>query len=261
MCSGPFTRFFAYASFAGQSDLQKEIDVKIIRVVAFLVLGLAMLGAAGLWILSSLPRPRPQTPLAVAAASGSPEELRRELAVHPGVEGSEGLGALVWAARTGRADSIAELVHAGVDPNQQDSGPNGWPPLIHAVHKDQLGSVRALLSAGAEPDLTNPDGLTPLMLAAAQGEGEIVEELLASGADPRLKQPGGETALTYAATEADARCVKALLHRAPDLRLGDTWKDWLAPRLARLRGRTEVVALLNDLSSAEKAENTAKVQR
>ena len=218
--------------------------MKIIRILAFLALGLAMLAAVGLWLLSSLPRARPRTPLAVAAASGSREELRRELAVHPEVQGSEGLGALIWASRTGRADSIAELVHAGVDPNQQDSGPNGWTPLMHAIHKNQLGSVRALLSAGAEPDLASPNGLTPLMLAAAQGEGEIVEELLATGADPRLKQPGGETALTHAAIAADARCVKALLGRAPDLRLGDTWEDWLAPKVARLRGRTEVVALL-----------------
>ena len=219
--------------------------MKIIRVLVFLTLGLAVLAAVGLWILTSLPRARPRTPLAVAAASGSPEELRRELAVHPGIQGSEGLGALIWASRTGREDSIAELVHAGVDPNQQDSGPNGWPPLMHAIHKDQLGSVRALLSAGAEPDLASPKGLTPLMLAAAQGEGEIVEELLANGADPRLKQPGGETALTHAVIAADARCVKALLGRAPDLRLGDTWEDWLAPKVARLRGRREVVTLLN----------------
>jgi ankyrin repeat protein len=225
--------------------------VKMIRVVAFLGLGLAMLGALGFWLLTVLPRARPRTPLAVVAAQGSPAELRRELEVHPDIHGNESLDALVWASRSGRTDSIAELAHAGVSPNQQDSGPNGWPPLMHAVHKNQLESVRSLLSAGAEPDLANPAGLTPLMLAAAQGEGEIVEELLASGADPRLKQPGGETALTYAATAADARCVKALLHRAPDLRLGNTWKDWLAPRLARLRGRREVVALLKDPRSGK----------
>ncbi len=227
--------------------------MKTFRVVAFLGLGLALLAAAGLWFLTVLPRARPRTPLAVAAARGSAEELRRELAIHPGIQASEGLEALVWASRSGRTESIAELARAGVDPNQQDSGPNGWPPLMHAVHKNQLESVRALLSAGAEPDRANPDGLTPLMLAAAQGEGEIVEELLANGADPRLRQPGGETALTYAATEADARCVKALLGRAPDLRLGTTWKDWLAPRLARLRGRTEVVALLNRSRNTRKA--------
>jgi len=235
--------------------------VKIIRVVAFLGLGLAMLGAVGLWLLTVLPRARPRNPLAVAAAGGSPEELKRELALHPGGLGDEGLGALIWASRRGRTGSIAELVHAGVSPNQQDSGPNGWPPLMHAVHKNQIGSVRALLSAGAEPDLANPDGLTPLMLAAAQGEGEIVEELLASGADPRLKQPGGQTALTYAVTEADARCVKALLGRAPDLRLGDTWRDWLAPKLARLRGRTEVIALLKDPGSARNAAIAGREKR
>jgi ankyrin repeat protein len=90
------------------------------------------------------------------------------------------------------------------------------------------------------------------MLAAAQGEGEIVEELLATGADPRVKQPGGETALTHAVVAADARCVKALLGRAPDLRLGDTWEDWLAPKVARLRGRTEVVALLDQAGEGKR---------
>ena len=143
--------------------------MKIIRAAAFLALGLAILGALGLWILTRLPRARPQTPLAVAADSGSPAELRRQLAIHPDLQG-EGLGALVWASRSGRTGAIEDLIHAGVDPNQQDSGPNGWPPLIHAVHKGQLGSVRALLSAGAEPDFANPKGLTPLMLASAQGE-------------------------------------------------------------------------------------------
>jgi ankyrin repeat protein len=235
--------------------------VKIIRVVAFLGLGLALLGAVGLWLLRMLPRARPRTPLAVAAAGGSPAELKRELALHPGVLGNEGLGALIWASRSGQTEAIAELAHAGVDPNQQDSGPNGWPPLMHAIHKNQLGSVRALLSAGAEPDLAAPNGLTPLMLAAAQGEGDIVEELLASGADPRLKQPGGESALTHAVVAADARCVKALLGRAPDLRLGDTWEDWLAPKVARLRGRTEVIALLKDSRSAGKAGNAGAVRR
>jgi ankyrin repeat protein len=226
--------------------------VKTIRVMAFLGLGVAMLAATGLRLLTSLPRARPRTPLAVAAAQGSPEELRRQLAVHPDLRRGESLDALIWASRSGRRGSIAEMVHAGVDPNQQDSGPSGWPPLMHAVHKNQLESVRALLSAGAEPDFANPGGLTPLMLAAAQGEGEIVEELLASGADPRLKQPGGESALTYAATAADSRCVKALLGRAPDLRLGNTWKDWLAPKIARLRGRMKVVALLNRTGIAGK---------
>ena len=235
--------------------------MKIIRVVAFLGLGLAMLGALGFWLLTVMPRARPRTPLAVAAAQGSLEELRRKLAVHPDIHGHESLDALIWASRSGRTDSIAELARAGVDPNQQDSGPNGWPPLIHAVHKGQLESVRALLTAGAEPDLAAPNGITPLMLAAAQSEGAIVEELLASGADPRLKQPGGVTALTYAVAEGNARCVKALLGRAPDLRLGDNWRDWLAPRLARLRGRRDVLALLKNPRSARTAANAGEEQR
>jgi ankyrin repeat protein len=230
---------------------KEEDDVKI-RVVASIALGLALLAVAGLSVLRwLLPRPHPVTPLAVAAASGSAAELERELALHPAdVEGGDGLTPLMWAARTGRADAIGELVRAGADPDLRDSALNGWTPLLHAVHKDQPGAVRALLAAGADPGRPAPNGLTPLMLASAQGEGEIVEALLAAGADPRAKQPGGETALTHAAVAADARCVKALLAKAPDLRLGDTWEDWLAPKVARLRGRSEVAALLTPREEA-----------
>ena len=227
--------------------------MKIIRVLAFLALGLAMLAAIGLWILSSLPRPKPSTPLAVAAARGSREELKRELALHPGILEREGLGALIWAARTGRADSIAELVRAGVDPNQQDSGVNNWTPLLHAVHKNQLGAVRALLAAGADPNQSNPKGITPLMLACSQGEGEIVDVLLSTGADPYARQRGDETALTYAMTQGDRRVIESLLRKAPDLRLTDSWEGAFARVLARLRGQRDILKRLNQPPAVQRA--------
>ncbi|HEX4963323.1 MAG TPA: ankyrin repeat domain-containing protein [Thermoanaerobaculia bacterium] len=224
--------------------------MKIIRVLAFFALGFAMLAFVGLWILRSLPRPHPRAPLEVAAVNGSREELRRELAVRPGAWGSEGLGALIWASRTGRADSIAELVHAGVDPNQQDSGPNNWTPLLHAVHKGQLGALHALIAAGADPNKPNPKGITPLMLACSQGEAEIVDALLAAGADPYARQKGDETALTYAMTQGNGRVIRTLLRKAPNLRLTDSWEGHLARLLARFRGQRDVLRLLNQPPAA-----------
>lgn len=217
------------------------------RILGSIALGLLVLAAAGVWVLQRvMPRARPETSLAAAAANGTSEELRRELKLHaPDDPDDHGFTALVWAARSGQAEAIGELARAGADPDRQDGGPNGWTPLLHAVHKNQRGSVRALIAAGADVDRPAPNGITPLMLAASQAEEEIVEELLASGADPHARQPGGETVLTHAVIGGDARIVRALLNRAPDLRMGDTWEDRAARLFARARGRSEVLAAIH----------------
>lgn len=91
-----------------------------LRILAAVALGLALLLAAAVWLLTLLPRPRPGD-----------------------------FDALVWAARTGRVDSIDALVRAGSDLERQDSAVNGWTPLLHAVHKNQLGARCASCSASA----------------------------------------------------------------------------------------------------------------
>jgi ankyrin repeat protein len=152
---------------------------------------------------------------------------------------------LVWAARQGQTAAIAELVRSGADPNRQDDGPNGWTPLLHAVHKNQLGSVRALIAAGAGPDGRGENGLTPLMLAAAQGEREIVEELLAAGANPRLHGPFRWTALERAVTNGHPEVVDALMRKDPGLRLGHGPRAWGIRTVARLTGHSETLKMLD----------------
>jgi ankyrin repeat protein len=221
-----------------------------IRILASIALALAVLAAAAFWTLTTvLPRMRPRSPLDKAAASGSPEELRREVRILGGVNAMDGHGFTVldWAARNGRTDAIRELVREGADPDLRDEGPNGWAPLHHAVHKGQLEAVRALIAAGAHVDATatRSNGITPLMLACAQGEPEIVDTLLAAGADPHVRQRGEETALTYAMTTGNRRVLEALLRRAPDLRLTHSWKGVVARLLARMRGQSDILAQIS----------------
>jgi hypothetical protein len=220
---------------------------RIIRVVLWSALALAVLAAAGLWTLTSLlPRPRPQGPVEKAVAGGSVAELRRALAVHPvDAEDSHGFTALDWAARTGRVEAIRELIRAGANPDGRDHGPNGWTPLLHAVHKGQLGSVRVLLAAGADSNGRSDNGLTPLMLAAAQGEPEIVEELLKTGADPRLHGPVRWTALEQAVANGHPEVVDALLQKDPALRLGNGPRAWVIRGLARVQGHSDVLDRLD----------------
>jgi hypothetical protein len=185
-----------------------------IRILVLAALVLVVLGTAGLWMLSSLPRAR----------TGS---------------NPRGFTALDQAARAGRTDTIRELARAGADVELRDSGPNGWTPLLHAVHKGQLGSVRALIAAGADPDGRGDNGLTPLMLAAAQGEPEIVAELLKAGANPRLRGPVRWTALEQAVANAHPKVVDVLLRKDPGLRLGHGPRGWAIRVMAWVQGHPE----------------------
>jgi hypothetical protein len=157
------------------------------------------------------------------------------------------LPALHRAARVGDVRTIETLVKAGAAVDARDSGPNGWTPMQHAVHKGQAAAVRALLAAGADPNATGPLGTTPLIMAAGYGQLEIVEVLLAAGADPRRENHDNLDALWAAAgwgAIADitdgpplGSCfpdvTDAILAKAPDMRLRWGFESRLTYWLAR----------------------------
>jgi ankyrin repeat protein len=107
------------------------------------------------------------------------------------------LTSIIIAARNGDAPQIRALAARGANVNEP-AGVNGWTPLEHAIHKNQLGAVQALLDAGADPNAANPGGLTPLIMAAGYGYTPIVELLLHRGANPRLRDVKGNNALDAA---------------------------------------------------------------
>jgi uncharacterized protein len=59
-------------------------------------------------------------------------------------------------------------------------------------------SVRALLAAGADPNVRQQGGYTPLHSAAHSDDAELVRLLLAHGADPALTADDGRTAADMA---------------------------------------------------------------
>jgi ankyrin repeat protein len=143
------------------------------------------------------------------------------------------LNPLISAARSGNVERIRELVRSGADPNER-GGVNDWTPLMHAVHKAQHGSAKALLAVGADPNAFGGDS-TPLIMAAGYGDAEMVRLLLDGGAKPRITSRQGVSALAAAISGTPdidnftvGRCqtttVKLLLDRDPSLQLsGDSW--------------------------------------
>jgi ankyrin repeat protein len=146
------------------------------------------------FLLASCTQPA-DTALSRAAAHGDLTEVNRLIAAGASISDRE--AALVSAARNGQAQSISVLVASGADPDTR-AGVNGWPVLMHAIHKDQPQAVSALLSSGANVNATGPNGETALMMAAGYGYTDIVRILLHHEADVYAKMPNGDTALDFA---------------------------------------------------------------
>jgi ankyrin repeat protein len=67
---------------------------------------------------------------------------------------------------------------------------------VHPIHSAcavrDHESVRALLEAGADPNVRQQGGLTPLHAAAHHGDTELADLLLKHGADPELADDSGK---------------------------------------------------------------------
>jgi ankyrin repeat protein len=166
--------------------------------------------------------------------------------------------ALIGAARAGDVAEMRRLLKQGHDPDVR-GGVNGWPALMHAIHKNRRTSVEVLLQAGADPNARGNGGYTPLIMAAGYGYSDIVRLLLAKGADPRLTTPSGLNALTAALTgttdidrftvgDCQLETVRILKAAAPELKVA----DGLLTKAAHAGGCKEAWDVAHSASSAWK---------
>jgi ankyrin repeat protein len=125
-----------------------------------------------------------ETPLMSAARKGNADTVRAllEAGADPNAkEKNGGQTALMWATAGGFSAVTEELVRHKADVNALSK--SGSTALMFAARGD-LGSTRALLNAGADPNLEIRDWKgTALTIASTMGQPEIIEALLAKGAD------------------------------------------------------------------------------
>jgi uncharacterized protein len=147
-----------------------------------------------------------------------------------GARDESGLSPLMRAAYRGRRAAFEAIVAAGPlsDPwdrvlaGEADGlpdatawSPDGFTPLHLAAFARNAAGARALLEAGADPNVVSRAAVaqvTPLGTAAFAGAVEVAHLLLEHGADPTLPGPG-RTPLDAARANGDAELV-ALLEAA-----------------------------------------------
>jgi hypothetical protein len=126
--------------------------------------------------------------------------------------------------------SVDELVRKGADLNQEDF--LGCTPLLFAAEGGKLERVRALLLAGARPNVRSNQKATPLSIASWKGHSEVVEALLKYGADANAKGPRENTPLIWGARAGHLQIVKLLLEHGADPNsysdIGGTALTWAA---------------------------------
>jgi len=158
-----------------------------------------------------------ETAVMIAAGAGSLDAVRQLVLHGAEVNAPEPRGgqtALMWAAAEGHSDVVAGLVEMGA--NVDAASKAGFTPLVFAVIKDDVASIRTLLMAGANPNVALLSGARPIIVAMQYRHTAAALMLLEGGADINGRDRGGNTMLHLAAQAGDMNLVRALLAKRAD---------------------------------------------
>ncbi|WP_267419117.1 formyltransferase family protein [Sphingomonas sp. GC_Shp_1] len=115
---------------------------------------------------------------------------------------------LIAATRRQDVATMAEILDRD-PPLVEESGREGWTPLIVAAFNGLIDSAALLLARGADPNAGNQKLTVPLMYAkdhwVATGDDAMIFLLLRHGADPARCDIAGKTVLDYLPADIGAR--------------------------------------------------------
>ncbi|GFP96849.1 ankyrin repeat domain-containing protein 50 [Phtheirospermum japonicum] len=120
----------------------------------------------------------------------------------------------------------------------------GWTDLHVAAAFDRTEEVERLIEGTRVLDCGDKEGRTPLQLAAGKGNMGSAEVLLRAGASVDARSKDGRTAVFRAAENGDLRMVEMLLGAGADPTIGDVDRCCSAIDVARDKGHTDIVKVL-----------------
>jgi ankyrin repeat protein len=138
-----------------------------------------------------------------AAATGQTARVRELLAANPSLVNAyapDGFHPLGLAAFFGNEATVAALLQAGADVNQQSRESMKVSALHSAAAARRTDIAAMLLAGGANPNLRAEAGVTVLHEVAITGQVDVAELLLKHGADLNAADDSGKTPLAHAST-------------------------------------------------------------
>ncbi len=223
--------------------------------------------------IEAAPRFSDDTPLAIAAAHGSPDVLQLLLSRGARVVTGTSFPPLHYVAGDGFTSFVDLMLAKGAPVNEADI--NGKTPLHWAVRagylsredqaaqrfygglrhgarrepekwpREPLLVVESLLASGADVNAKSRFAETPLHVAAEAGRPEIARLLLRHGAQPNARERYGFTPLYFAADHGRGEMVRVLLEHGAEVNVAGR-HGWTPLHTAadKGHGRGEMVRVL-----------------
>jgi len=161
---------------------------------------------------------------------------------------------LIEAVKKQDLQSVRALLKQNVSINAAEA--DGFTALHWAAQQNDLQLVELLLGAGANARQSTRYSITPLYLAAVNGNAAIMERLLKAGADPNATAQEGQTMLMTAALSGKPDAVRLLLTRGVNVDAKEPYKGQTALMWAAAEGNTAAVDVLVEAGADFKLKST-----
>ncbi len=151
------------------------------------------------------------TPLIHALRMGELKTARTllQFGADPGLVSATGDTPLLAAARSGCPECIDLILACGVDPMPPGARENPLNCLANGLGESEA-AIDVLLKAGVDPNRSGLNGERPVISAAAFGSAHDVRALLAAGADPDLQDAKCNTAWSVCLQRPEVRSILQL---------------------------------------------------
>jgi uncharacterized protein len=161
-----------------------------------------------------------QIPEIVAEVEVKSGEVTEVFVTSGAISIAEPVESLVKAASKEDLIEVAKLLQSGADANVVDRLTD-LSALAAAAQNGNRDLINILLSAGANPNLTNKRGETPLMYLGDNTTTDMIQQFLAAGVDINARDKTGGTALINLALNGSFDVTKQLIDAGARIEVED----------------------------------------